>query len=101
MTASRVWCEHPLRAAERPFCSTPCRRAFEAGLRAYVRHALASGLLAVAELKEWAQDNTRVAPEWPSRPGGHPAPRVTGVNHADPLGRSASITRAPFLLSPI
>jgi hypothetical protein len=61
-----LWCGQsfePRLSGGKPqrFCGAPCRRAFDHACGAWVRAAIAVGLLRSTTIREWAQDNARVA----------------------------------------
>ena len=63
-----LWCGQPFeprRTGGKPqqFCSTPCRRAFDHACGAWVRAAIGFGLLRATTIREWHEDNARVAPD--------------------------------------
>jgi hypothetical protein len=61
-----LWCGSPFElrvtgGKRQRFCSERCRRAFGAAAREYGCHAVETGIVTVAELKECLSRNARVA----------------------------------------
>jgi hypothetical protein len=62
-----LWCGEPFEPREggkpQRFCRPAHRRAFDHACGAWVRHAIAAGLLTGTTIREWHQRNARVAPD--------------------------------------